>query len=658
VQGEILELKNTINTMVDQLNAFASEVTRVAREVGTEGKLGGQADVRGVGGTWKDLTDSVNLLAANLTTQVRAIGEVATAVTRGDLGRTVEVQAQGEVGILKDDINEMIRRLRDTTRENTEQVWLKDNLARFSSLLQGQRDLEKVARMILSELAPLIGVLSAAFYVTDGGGGAPHLRLLASYAKAASPGPAPVVPLGEGLLGQCAIEGRRIVVSDVPADYAHIGSALGRATPSMIVVLPVRFEQQTLAVIELAAFNSFTQVQLDLLDQLSESIAIVLNTITANQQTAVLVQEQAGRAEAEAGLARLRQVVDVMPEGILIADGNGSVYLHNAAAADILGTVPASVTSEVGQPTVRRLDGALCPPEDQPLARAVFGQEVVRGEQLLVTNAATGREIPILVNSAPLSDPSLAPAGGVAVFQDIGPLHDLDRQRDQFLAAVSHDLRTPVAVIKGRADLLKRAVTASENPDIGQVASGLRTIDDSTARLVRLIDELLDLTKMRMGHPVAMQLEPTDLIEVSTRIAGEYDALTPDHRILLETELESLVGEWDAARLERVLANLLSNAVKYSAPTGDIVVRAWREAFDGQDWALLAVSNRGLGIPADELDRIFDTYYRATNVSGSITGTGVGLAGVRHIVEQHGGRIDVESTQGGTTTFTVRLPLR
>jgi two-component system sensor histidine kinase ResE len=214
-----------------------------------------------------------------------------------------------------------------------------------------------------------------------------------------------------------------------------------------------------------------------------------------------------------------------------------------------------------------------------------------------------------------------------------------------------------VAVIKGRADLLKRAVTASQNPDIGQVASGLRTIDDSTARLVRLIDELLDLTKMRMGHPVAMQLEPTDLIEVATRIAGEYDALTPDHRILLETELESLVGEWDTARLERVLANLLSNAVKYSAPTGDIIVRAWREAFDGQDWALLAVRNRGLGIPADELDRIFDTYYRATNVSGSITGTGVGLAGVRHIVEQHGGRIDVESTQGGTTTFTVRLPL-
>jgi PAS domain S-box-containing protein len=657
LSGEYQHWAETVNTMVDQLNAFASEVTRVAREVGTEGKLGGQADVRGVGGTWKDLTDSVNLLAANLTTQVRAIGEVATAVTRGDLGRTVEVDAQGEVRILKDDINEMIRRLRDSTRENTEQVWLKANLARFGGLLQGERDPEKVARLLLSELAPLLGVMTAVFYVRQGDNESAHLRLIGTYARTGKSDPPAIVQLGDGLLGQCAVEGRRIVVTGVPSDYVEITSALGRATPNMIVLLPVRFEHETLAVIELAAFDAFTQVQLDFLDQLSESIAIVLNTIIANERTAALAQEQAGRAEAEAGLARLRQVVDVMPEGIVIADGNGSVYLHNAAAADIMGMVPRSV-AEGGQPVVRRLDGSICPPEDQPLARAVFRQEGVRGEQLLVTNAATGREVPILVNSAPLSDPSRAPAGGVAVFQDIGPLHDLDRQRDQFLAAVSHDLRTPVAVIKGRTDLLQRAVKLSKDPEIGKVASGLRTIDESTARLGRLIDELLDLTKLRMGHPVDLQLEPTDLVEVTSRIAAEYAALTPDHRIRFTTKLEGLVGKWDAARIERVLANLLSNAVKYSTPGADIAVEAWREASDGHDWAVLAVRNGGVGIPPDEIGRIFDTYYRATNVAASITGTGVGLAGVRHIVEQHGGLINVESTPGETTTFTVRLPLR
>ena len=657
LSGEYRHWAETVNTMVDQLNAFASEVTRVAREVGTEGKLGGQADVRGVGGTWKDLTDSVNLLAANLTTQVRAIGEVATAVTRGDLGRTVEVEAQGEVRILKDDINEMIRRLRDTTRENSDQVWLKTNLARFSGLLQGERDPQTVARLLLSELAPLLGVLTAAFYVREGSTETPQLRLIGTYAKSGTSKPTAVVATGDGLLGQCAVEGRRIVVTDVPPDYVTVNSALGRAAPGMIVLLPVRFEHETLAVVELAAFGTFTNAQLDFLDQLSESIAIVLNAITANERTAALAQEQAGRAEAEAGLARLRQVVDVMPEGIVIADGSGSVYLHNAAAADILGTVPGSVTAEIGQPVVRRLDGSICTPEEQPLARAVFRQEVVRGEQLIVTNPTTGRDIPILVNSAPLSDPSHAAAGGVAVFQDIGPLHDLERQRDQFLAAVSHDLRTPVAVIKGRTDLLQRTVKRSNDPDLDQVASGLRTIDQNTARLGRLVDELLDLTKLRMGHPVELQLEPTDLVEVTKRIAAEYDALTPDHRIRVETGLDSLAGEWDPARIERVLANLLSNAAKYSAPGEDIAVEASRETSDGRDWALLAVRNRGIGIPPDEIDRIFDTYYRATNVDASITGTGVGLAGVRHIVEQHGGQIEVDSTLGEATTFSLRLPL-
>ncbi|MGH2455832.1 MAG: ATP-binding protein, partial [Candidatus Limnocylindria bacterium] len=644
------------NTMVDQLNAFASEVTRVAREVGTEGKLGGQADVRGVGGTWKDLTDSVNLLAANLTTQVRAIGEVATAVTRGDLGRTVKVDAQGEVKVLKDDVNEMIRRLRDTTRENADQVWLKANLARFGGLLQGERDLEKVARLIMSELAPLIGVLTAVFYVREVDESSSHLRLLASYAKG-DPSPPQRIEFGEGLLGQAAAERRRIVVPDVPSNYATVSSALGKAPPGMIVVLPVLVEGEPLALIELAAFDRFTEVQLDFLDQLSESIGIVLNTITANQHVAAFAREQAGRAEAEAGLARLRQVVDVMPEGILIADGSGTVYLHNAAAADIMGIVPESVAVGAGAPVMRRLDGSICPPEEQPLARAVLRREVVRGEQLIVTNAATGRDVPILVNSAPLSDPTQAAAGGVAVFQDISPLHDLDRQRDQFLAAISHDLRTPVAVIKGRANLLQHAIGRSEKPDLELVANGMRAIDDSTARLVRLIDELLDLTQLRMGHPIALDLASTDLVEVARRVAAEYNLVTPGREIRVGSDLDSLVGEWDAARIERVVANLVSNADKYSAPSSEIGVQVSREEGSGRAWAVLAVHNRGPGIPPSEIDRVFDPYYRATNVSSSISGTGVGLAGVRHIVEQHGGRVEVESVLGETTTFTVRLPV-
>ena len=658
VQGEILELKNTINTMVDQLNAFASEVTRVAREVGTEGKLGGQADVRGVGGTWKDLTDSVNLLAADLTTQVRAIGEVATAVTRGDLSRSIQVAAHGEVGILKDDINEMIRRLRDTTRENAEQVWLKANLARFGGLFQGQRDPESVGRLILSELAPLVGALSGVVYLKSGEPDTDVLRLIATYARQQSLPPRAEVSFGEGLIGQCASERRRIVVRDIPSDYVPITSALGSAPPRTIVVLPVLFGGEIQAVIELAAFDQLTETQLAFLDQLSDSVGIVLNTIAANSRAEAYLREQAARTEAEAGLARLRQVVDAMPEGILLADAAGSVYLHNAAAAEIMGTVPASVLENPQlMPEMRRLDGSECPPEEQPLARAILRQEVVRGEQLIVTNTVSRREVPILVNSVPISDASDGRAGGVAVFQDITPLHELDRQRDEFLAAVSHDLRNPVAIIRGRTDLLRRAMDRSEPPDLEQLTRGLRAIDSSTRRLVGLVDELLDVTLLRMGHSIDLNVAETNLADIVRRTVDEYQQAHPDRAIDVRMEAPDLLGMWDATRIERVVANLLSNAVKYGTADSQIRVAASTDGGDDRTWAVLAVSNQGPGIPAAEVDRVFDTYYRASNVSDSISGTGVGLAGVRHIVEQHGGAVGVESVEGETTTFTVRLPM-
>jgi PAS domain S-box-containing protein len=659
VQGEILELKNTINTMVDQLNAFASEVTRVAREVGTEGKLGGQADVRGVGGTWKDLTDSVNLLAANLTTQVRAIGDVATAVTRGDLSRSIQVSASGEVEILKDDINEMIRRLRDTTTENAEQVWLKTNLARFSGMLQRQREPETVGRLILSELAPLVGVLNGALYLKEGDDGAASLRLIATYARQ-NTAPVPErLDIGEGLTGQCVRERKRIIVDDVPADYVAITSALGEARPRTVVVLPVMFEGEIQAVMELAAFDPFTEIQLAFLDQLCDSIGIVLSTIAANNRAEAYLREQAARAEAEAGLARLRQVVDAMPEGILLADAAGSVYLHNAAAVEIIGTVPASVLGEGPDVLhVRRLDGTECPWDEQPLARAILRRETVRGEQLVVTNAVTGREVPILVNSVPLRDAADARAGGVAVFQDITPLHELDRQRDEFLAAVSHDLRSPMAVIKGRADLLRRSLERSDVPDVDQLARGLAAIDTSTVNLVRIVDELFDLTRLRMGHPIELDLQPTDLGALVSHAADEYRHLHPDWTITLESDGERLFGKWDAVRIGRVLTNLLSNAIKYSSPESEITVTMGMEKRDRRDWAVVAVSNQGVGIPRDEIGRVFDAYFRATNISGGVSGTGVGLAGARHIVEQHGGEIEVDSVEGETTTFAVRLPLQ
>ncbi|TMF39094.1 MAG: GAF domain-containing protein [Chloroflexi bacterium] len=660
-RGEILELKDTINTMVDQLNAFASEVSRVAREVGTEGKLGGQADVQGVGGTWKDLTDNVNQLAANLTTQVRAIGQVATAVTRGDLSRSVQVDAQGEVELLKDDVNAMIRNLRETTQRNQEVDWLKTNIARFGRLLQGQRDVRTVGRLILTELAPLVGVQRGVIYISDLDPESPKLSLLATYPSHLTPAPAPTIRVGEGLLGQCAEDRRRTQLRDIPADYATIRSSLGGTSPRQIVLLPVLFEDQTRAVIELASVEELSDIHLAFLDQLAESIGIVLTTIAANMRAEDLVQEQAARVEAEAGLARLRQVVDVMPEAILIADAAGLVYLSNAAAAEIMGAVPNAVTSDgdpLGAPGGRRVDGGTFLAKDHPLARAVFNSEVVRGEQLIVTNAITGLEVPILVNAAPLSDGQGHPAGGVAVFQDISPLRDLDRQKDEFLAAISHDLKTPATIIKGNAHLLQRALARGDQGATGStaIADGLQVIDESTAQLVRLVDELLDLTRLRMGHELELDVGPADLVKIVRRLAAEYQKISPRHTISVVSEKNRVLGDWDEARIERIVANLISNAVKYSPRGGEITIEVREEERDHQEWATLVVRDHGIGIPPGELDRVFEPYYRATNIAGTVSGSGIGLAGTRHIVEQHGGEITVVS-EVGDTTFTVRLPL-
>ena len=269
-KGEIAALADTINEMIDTLATFADQVTNVAREVGVEGKLGGQARVPGAAGLWRDLTDNVNQLAANLTTQVRAIAEVATAVTKGDLTRSITVEASGEVAALKDNINEMIRNLRDTTLKNAEQDWLKTNLARFTRMLQGERDLATVSNLILSEIAPLVNAQHGVFYIVDNDEGEPVLELVASYAFTERKNISNRFRLREGLVGQCAYEKKRILLTNVPGDYISIGSALGEAPPLNIIVLPVLFEQEVKAVIELASFSRFSETHQSFLDQLTE----------------------------------------------------------------------------------------------------------------------------------------------------------------------------------------------------------------------------------------------------------------------------------------------------------------------------------------------------------------------------------------------------
>ncbi|WP_018501996.1 ATP-binding protein, partial [Parafrankia discariae] len=327
-QGEIAELKDTVNTMVDQLSSFAAEITRVGREVGVEGKLGGQATVAGVAGTWKDLTDNVNQLASTLTIQLRAIGDVSTAVTRGDLTRSITVEAEGEVAELKDNINQMIARLRETTEVNAQQDWLKSNLALIGSKMQGQRDLYTVCQMIISEMTPAVNAQQGTVYLLDFIEG-DKLRYVAGYGSVPRRRSDGTFLFGEGLIGQAALEKKRIRVEDVPAGYLNIRSGLGEAPPCDLVVVPVIFENQVLGVIELASFTPFSDLHLTLVDQLVDTIGVVLNTIMANARTEeLLAQSQRLTQELRSQSVELQRTNNELEEkAALLEEKNQEIEL-------------------------------------------------------------------------------------------------------------------------------------------------------------------------------------------------------------------------------------------------------------------------------------------------------------------------------------------
>ena len=332
-KGEVAQLTDTINEMIDTLATFSDQVTTVAREVGAEGKLGGQAHVPGASGTWKNLTENVNQLAANLTTQVRAISEVASAVTQGDLTRTIGVEAKGEVEALKDTINQMIANLKATTLRNQEQDWLKSNLAKFTQMLQGQKELHSVTKKILSELATVVTAQHGLFYVLQEEESFmdSKLNLIASYAAVKRKNAPIQYAMGEGLIGQVALEKDRIMLTNLPKDYIKISSGLGDAKPQNVIILPVLFEGRLKAVIELASLDMFSQTHLDFLEGLTESIGIVLNTIESNSRTEeLLVQSQSLANELKSQQEVLKNTNEELEEkAFLLAQQKEELELKN-----------------------------------------------------------------------------------------------------------------------------------------------------------------------------------------------------------------------------------------------------------------------------------------------------------------------------------------
>ncbi|MET9912548.1 HAMP domain-containing protein [Streptomyces sp. NPDC006476] len=615
-RGEILELKTTINTMVDQLSSFAEEVTRVAREVGTEGQLGGQARVRDVDGTWRDLTESVNEMAGNLTRQVRAIARVATAVTRGDLNLKIDVDASGEIQELQDYINKMIANLRDTTIANKEQDWLKGNLARISALMQGRRDLQDVASLIMSELTPVVSAQHGAFFVAmplvDGkdlsaeNEDAYELRMLGSYGYSMGSMPTSFRP-GEALIGTAAEEKRTILVENAPSGYLKISSGLGEAPPAQVIVLPVLFEGKVLGIIELASFTPFTQIQKDFLNQIAEMIATSVNTISVNTKTEQLLKQSQELTE------QLRE---------------RSAELENRQKALQASNAELEEKAELLARQNRDIEVKNTEIEE---ARQVLEE---RAEQLAVSM----------------------------------------RYKSEFLANMSHELRTPLNSLLILAKLLADNADANLTPKQVEFAE---TIHGAGSDLLQLINDILDLSKVEAGK---MDVSPTRiaLVQLVDYVEATFRPLTAekglDLSVRVSPELPATLHT-DEQRLLQVLRNLLSNAVKFTdsgsvelviRPAGADVPMAIREqlleagSLTDPDAGLIAfsVTDTGIGIAASKMRVIFEAFKQADGTtSRKYGGTGLGLSISREIAQLLGGEIHAQSEPGRGSTFTLYLPM-
>ncbi|HEX4647137.1 MAG TPA: response regulator, partial [Verrucomicrobiae bacterium] len=597
-KGEIAELADTINGMIETLAIFADQVTDVAREVGVEGKLGGQANVPGAAGIWKDLTDNVNQLAANLTTQVRAIADVATAVTKGDLTRSIQLAVKGEMAALKDNINEMIRNLKDTTIKNNEQDWLKTNLAKFTRMLQGQKDMLTVGKLILSELAPVVSAQHGVFYVmetpkeeTEADKNEPYLKLLASYAYRNRKDVGSRFSLGEGLVGQAALEKERILIRNAPPDYVQITSGLGHSQPTNIIVLPVLFEGQVKAIMELSSFEQFSPTHQAFLDQLVESIGIVLNTIEANTRTEdLLKQSQSLARELQSRQEELQQTNQELQEKAkLLAEQNAEVERKNR---------------EVEQ------------------ARQALEE---KARQLSITSKYKSEFV------SNMSHELRTPLNSLLILADQLALNDegnLSPKQVEFASTIHASGNDLLRLIN---DIL----------DLSKIESGTVTVDIGEVRFY----DLRDYVERTFRH-VAETKGVEFISELDSNLPGSM--FTDGQR--LQQVIRNLLSNAFKFTDRGSVTLAIALAQEGWSPENESLQRA-------RAVMAFSVTDTGIGIAPEKQQLIFEAFQQADgSTSRKYGGTGLGLAISRELARLLGGEICLASAVGQGSTFTLYLP--
>ncbi|RKH12628.1 HAMP domain-containing protein [Corallococcus sp. CA053C] len=597
-KGEVAALADTINNMTDTLGTFAEQVSTVAREVGIEGKLGGQARVPGARGTWRQLTDNVNQLAGTLTSQLRAISDVATAVTKGDLTRSITVVAEGEVAALKDNINQMIVNLRETTQKNQEQDWLKTNLAKFSGMMQGQKSLDAVSRLIMSELTPLVSAHHGAFFLADSEGGVPALKLTSTYAYRERKHLANRFRLGEGLVGQCALEKKTILLTRVPSDYITIASGLGEAAPLNIIVLPVLFEGEVKAVIELASFHPFSAIHQIFLDQLTESIGVVLNMIMANMRTETLLSEsQRLTQELQSQSRELTQQQDELKRT--------NIELEDKA-------------KELADQNTRVEEKN----REVELARVSLEE---KAEQLTIISKYKSEFL------ANMSHELRTPLNSLLILAKL-----LSDNKDGNLSNKQVEYANTIYASGG--DLL---TLINEILDLSKVEAGKMQVEPRDIVLTEL-NQFIE----RSFRPVADQKGLSFQVEV---LSG-----TPRH---VRTDPQRLQQV-----LKNLLSNAFKftdeGGVKLTVRLAEKSMRFDHEALRRSRHVLaFAVKDSGIGIAKDKQRIIFEAFQQADgSTARKYGGTGLGLSISREIAKLLGGEIRLESEPGKGSTFTLYLP--